>query len=145
MLTFYCHNKVEYLKEALESCRHQIWFLFQNLILSCQKTFLIGYNLSFLINGGKTLVTCIEECNTKYHRLSNDTTPTFCAYHFLDIKTIKINLQSPWQEEAPCANLILHTDHWASFWNEAYFIFFKVYIIITWVPTDLSCNVFWSG
>lgn len=97
MLTFYCQNKVEYLQEALESCRHQIWFLFQNLILSCQETFLIGYNLSFLINGGKTLVTCIEECNTKYHRLSNDTTPTFCAYYFLDIKTIKMNLQSPWQ------------------------------------------------
>lgn len=97
MLTFYCQNKGEYLKEALESCRHQIWFLFQNLILSCQETFLIGYNLSFLINGGKTLVTCIEECNTKYHRLSNDRTPTFCAYYFLHRKTIKMNLQSPWQ------------------------------------------------
>lgn len=44
------------------------------------------------------LLSFTEECNTKYNRLSTDTTPTFCVYYFInDIKNIKINLQNSQQ------------------------------------------------
>lgn len=105
----------------------KLWFP----ILSCQETFPIGYNLSFPIKGGKTLVTFTEGLNKKYYRHN-----TFCVYRSInDLKDIELNLQSSWESRAhvstlPYPQIPEHP-------SEMDTIFWSSTFIISWVPTDL--------